>query len=426
MSSVPEPPAHYSAPGTLLFNRYRTLRELGRGGMGCVLLARDEVLGIDVALKLVPDEVVRDTDGLRDLKREVLRGMKLSHPNIVRVHSFEQDATRGAIVMEFVDGETLAEAKSRQPHGCFEPEALRPWLEQLCSVLDHAHQEVKIAHRDLKPRNLLLTRDGRIKVADFGISCSLAETVLRLTHVDASGTPPYMSPQQAMGEPPSHLDDIYSLGATLYDLLTGKPPFFRGNVVMQAMQNTAPAMAARRHELGKKGAAIPEPWERLVAACLAKEPSARPASGKAILAVLDGAPLPVPATPVESPKEERMVKSDLLARSRASEPAKPAPEPSSVVPLPIAKKRGLFSPALIVSAIAIGALAAGALFELRRQARAPVADTPAAPAAPARLSVPPLNPSRLQPSGALNEPARPVEGNRSRRLPPRLPERAPE
>jgi serine/threonine protein kinase len=277
----------------VLFNRYRYLREIGQGGMGRVILARDEVLAIDVALKLVPEEVVRDIGGLRDLKREVLRGMALSHPNIVRVHSFEQDATHGAIVMEYVNGDTLADAKEHQPFGCFDHETLRPWLEQLCSVLDHAHREVKIAHRDLKPRNILLTPERKIKVADFGISCSLADTVHRLTtHIDPSGTPPYMSPQQAMGETPSHLDDIYSLGATLYDLLTGKPPFYRGNVVMQALQQHAPSVAQRRMELGRDLPPIPQAWENVIAACLAKTPSERPGSGQEILAALQS-PAPI-------------------------------------------------------------------------------------------------------------------------------------
>jgi serine/threonine protein kinase len=265
--------------------------------MGRVVLATDEVLSIDVALKLVPEEVVRDAGGLRDLKAEVLRGMALSHPNIVRVHSFEQEGDRGAIVMEFVDGVTLADEKDEQPHGCFDHETLRPWLEQLCSVLDHAHREVRIAHRDLKPRNLLLTPERRLKVADFGISCSLADTVHRLTTTGSggiSGTPPYMSPQQAMGEPPSHLDDIYALGATLYDLLTGKPPCYRGNVVMQAMQQRPPSIAARRRELGKDDMPpVPENWEHLVAACLAKQPEERPGSGQEILSILQSSGGPI-------------------------------------------------------------------------------------------------------------------------------------
>src|SRR5688572_24420528 len=99
----------------LLFNRYRTVRELGRGGMGVVLLAHDTVLEVAVALKLIPETVVHDTEGIVDLKKEVLRGMALTHPNIVRVFSFEQEAHMAAIVMEHVEGETLAQRKAQRP-----------------------------------------------------------------------------------------------------------------------------------------------------------------------------------------------------------------------------------------------------------------------------------------------------------------------
>ena len=131
-------PTDASSRQALLFGRYRTVRELGRGGMGVVLLARDEVLGIPVALKMVPDQIFADSDGIQELKKEVMRGMALTHPGIVRVYSFEQDGAAGAIVMEYVEGETLGEAKAREPGGCFEPELLRPWVEQLCALLDYA------------------------------------------------------------------------------------------------------------------------------------------------------------------------------------------------------------------------------------------------------------------------------------------------
>jgi serine/threonine protein kinase len=222
--------------GDTLFDRYRTVRELGRGGMGLVMLAHDTVLDVPVALKLVPEIVLRDSEGIVDLKKEVLRGMELTHPNIVRVFSFEQNAKTAMIVMEHVEGETLGQKKAQRANRCFDCEEILPWVEQLCSALDYAHQEARIAHRDLKPGNLLLTSAGRLKVADFGIASSLSDTMSRVSvRVDTSGTPPYMSPQQAMGERPTHLDDIYSLGATIYELLTGKPPFFRGNILAQVM-----------------------------------------------------------------------------------------------------------------------------------------------------------------------------------------------
>lgn len=273
-----------------LFGRYRTMREIGRGGMGLVVLAHDTVLDVPVALKLVPEVVVHDSEGIGDLKKEVLRGMELTHPNIVRVFSFEQDSKTAVIVMEHVQGETLAQKKVQKPNRCFDCDEILPWIEQLCAALDYAHHEARIAHRDLKPGNLLVNAAGRLKVADFGIASSLSDTLSRVSvRRDSAGTPPYMSPQQAMGEKPTHLDDIYSLGATIYELLTGKPPFFRGNILGQVMNEEPISMAQRRAEFGVVDRSpIPEVWESVVAACLAKTPGARPESGSSIMSLLKG------------------------------------------------------------------------------------------------------------------------------------------
>ncbi len=284
-------PAVPGAAKTPFFGRYRPERELGRGGMGVVWLVQDTVLDIPVALKLVPEIIVHDTEGIVNLKKEVLRGMALAHPGIVRVHGFEQQDKIAGIVMEHVDGESLAEKKVRQPDFCFDVEEVRPWLEQLCAALDYAHHEARIAHRDLKPGNLLLTSAGRIKIVDFGLASSLSETRSRISvRLGVSGTPPYMSPQQLMGQQPTHLDDLYSLGATLYELLTGTPPFFRGDIVAQVLHEPPAPLATRRAELGiKNHSPIPPAWERAIAACLSKDPAARPPTGAAILKILHGA-----------------------------------------------------------------------------------------------------------------------------------------
>lgn len=273
---------------TLLFRRYRVIRELGRGGMGVVLLAHDTALDIPVAMKLIPDQIVPDTGAINDLRQEVLRGMALMHPGIVRSHTFEQDESGAAIVMEYVDGWTLGDLKEHQPQRCFDHDQILPWLAPLCEALDYANREARIVHRDLKPRNIMLTQDGRIKVADFGISAALTDTYSRSTgEGPSSGTPPYMSPQQARGYKPSITDDIYGLGATIYDLLTSKPPFFRGTphvILNQVLQETAPPMHDRRHELQiHDRRPIPRTWEWTIAACLSKDPAQRPQSALALL-----------------------------------------------------------------------------------------------------------------------------------------------
>ena len=299
MASSTEPPfddsdASFRQPDgmadecALMFGRYRIQRELGRGGMGRVLLAYDTKLAIHVAVKVLPEAVIADAQAIDDLRGEVLRGIALNHGGIVRTHTFEMDTSGAAIVMEFVDGWTLADLKQERPGACFDVTEILPWLGQLCEILDYAHREARIVHRDLKPRNLMLTRAGRLKIADFGISTQLSDAITRTTGTGpSSGTPAYMSPQQTLGKTPSHLDDIYALAATIYDLLTGRPPFFRGHVVAQVLDATPPPMTQRREELGvKEKAAIPRAWENTVAACLAKEPENRPQSAGEVLARL--------------------------------------------------------------------------------------------------------------------------------------------
>lgn len=282
-----------ASDGTL-FRRYRVQRELGRGGMGVVVLADDTVLGVPVAVKLVPDPVVHDEDSINDLRREVLRGIALTHPSIVRTHTFERDSSGAGIVMEYIDGDSLGSLKNKQPNGCFQPEQILPWVEQLCAALDYAHREARIVHRDLKPRNVMLTSTGRVKVVDFGIAAALGDSMSRHSmEGKLSGTLNYMSPQQASGARPSPLDDIYALGATIFELLTGKPPFFRGNqtaIHSQIMNVMPPTIAARREELELSAPGhVPKHWEKTVADCLSKRPEARPQTATEVFLRLSGA-----------------------------------------------------------------------------------------------------------------------------------------
>ncbi len=289
-----------------VFGRYTLKRILGRGGMGVVWLARDGELEQDVALKFLPETVATDREALHELRRETRRSRELTHPHIVRIHDFVRDERAAAISMEYVEGDTLANLRAERPGRMFEVEHLRRWLPQLCGALDYAHGEARVVHRDLKPANLMVDGRERLKVADFGIAATMADTATRVSKMaGASGTPVYMSPQQMMGEKPAATDDIYSLGATLYELLTGKPPFHTGNLIAQVQAKVPPSMAERRAELGVSGEAIPRKWEETIAACLAKESSARPQSAGEVaerLGLTAGtAPKPAPATPAKAP-----------------------------------------------------------------------------------------------------------------------------
>src|SRR5437868_7272879 len=247
--------------------------------MGVVWLARDEELEREVALKFLPNVVVQDRSLLDELKRETRRSLELTHRNIVRIHDFVFNESSACISMEYVDGDTLANLRAEKEHTVFEPNDLSGWTSQLCDALDYAHNQARIVHRDLKPANLMVNKKGDLKVSDFGIARSLGDTVSRLTMEQGrSGTLVYMSPQQLDGERGTHLDDIYSLGATLYDLLTSKPPFFSGNVDRQIHERVAPSMTERRKESDIEPALVPAICEEVAAACLAKDPAKRPQS----------------------------------------------------------------------------------------------------------------------------------------------------
>jgi TPR repeat protein len=256
---------------------------LGVGGMGVVWRARDVELDEPVALKFLPEVVARDDAAVDELKDETRHARRLTHPNIVRIHQFEREGAIAAVSMEFVDGTTLSHLRLQQPGKVFAVETLAPLVAQLCAALDYAHGHAKIVHRDLKPANILITRNAVVKVTDFGIARSLSENSTRITGKgdDSSGTPPYMSPQQVRGRKPKATDDLYALGATLYESLTSMPPFSRGDpysLRMQILEEEPLSLAERRDELGVEGEPIPSAWEETILACLAKDPENRPQS----------------------------------------------------------------------------------------------------------------------------------------------------
>jgi serine/threonine protein kinase len=283
------------AGGQKVFNRYTLIKILGRGGMGIVWLARDEELEREVALKFLPDLMIQDRAVFDQLKRETKRCLELTHPHIVRIYDFVHDQRSGGISMEYVDGETLAGLRCNKPQQVFEPHELGAWTSQICDALDYAHNRARIIHRDLKPANLMVNQRGELKVSDFGIARSLSDTMSMLTREQGrTGTLVYMSPQQLDGERASHLDDIYSLGASLYELLTSKPPFFSGNIDRQIQERVAPSMTQRRKEFNIEPALLPPVWEEVVAACLAKD-ATRPQSATEVAQSLQlTAPAPQP------------------------------------------------------------------------------------------------------------------------------------
>ena len=357
------------ANGQKVFNRYTLIKTLGRGGMGVVWLAHDDELERNVALKFLPELIIHDRAVLGDMKRETRRSLDLTHKNIVRIYDFVHSDQSGCISMEYVDGDTLSNLRADKPHKVFEAHELNEWTSQLCDALEYAHTHARIIHRDLKPANLMVNTRGDLKVSDFGISRSLSDSVSMLTMEQGrSGTLVFMSPQQLDGERGSHLDDVYSFGATIYELITSKPPFSSGNVDRQIREKIPPSMAARRKDLEVEGELVDENWEKVVAACLAKDPARRPQSFAEVAQRLE----------IASPKTVR---------------AQPIAQPKTDVPPPLPKPASLFSNRIVLIAggaaalllLLVGSIALlyfGFLKTTKSTPAVVVKPTPAATAAP--------------------------------------------
>ena len=297
---------HLLVAGWRVFGRYTLESRIGRGEMSVVWRAHDELLDEAVALKFVAEILAQDAVAVDDLRQKTARARLLAHPHIVRVNDFMRDNTLATVSMEYVESATLEHKRLEQPGRVFSPAALAPLILQICPALDYAHESARIVHRGLKPSNILVTPEGVAKITDFGIACSLAETRLRLTRQGDRdrGTWFRLSPQQLEGRPPSPADDIYAFGAMLYELLAGQPSFPVGESAAHLPADAPAAMAARRAESGVTGEPIPPTWEKVVAACLARDPMRRPSSGEEIICLLElagrkpaaDAPLPAPDT----------------------------------------------------------------------------------------------------------------------------------
>ncbi|MGA3182742.1 MAG: serine/threonine-protein kinase [Verrucomicrobiota bacterium] len=270
-------------PGQLFAQgRYVLIKLLGQGGMGEVWLARDERLNEPVALKFLPPEIRGDPAALDNLRRETSRSRKLTHPNIVRIHDLHEESDGMAfIVMEYVEGSTLAGLRVEQPKRVLGWDYLRPLVQQLCAALNYAHGE-KVVHRDLKPANVMVDGKGRLKLADFGIAAVMSDSMSRITAGQTViGTLEFMSPQHLAGRNPQAADDIYSLGATLYELLTSLPPFYTGDLTYQVLHE-APEPIMERLQAVEIQNEVPASVAAMIMACLAKEQEQRPPSAVAV------------------------------------------------------------------------------------------------------------------------------------------------
>lgn len=254
--------------------RYRIRRRLGEGGMASVHLAHDRELARLVAVKVLAEHVAGDLEVRTRFLREGRLAARLSHPNVVAVYDAGEEDGRPYLVMEHVDGETLADLLRRRGRLAW-PEAVGLVL-QACAGLEHAHA-AGLVHRDVKPQNLLVTRSGALKVADFGIARADGST--QLTEAGTIlGTAAYLAPEQATGESAGPAADVYSLGAVLYELLAGRPPFEDETLDALLLRHQAgPAAPPRPLERD-----VPPALEEVVMRALARLPEYRPPSAAAL------------------------------------------------------------------------------------------------------------------------------------------------
>jgi eukaryotic-like serine/threonine-protein kinase len=219
---------------TVLDDRYDVVRPLGSGGMGEVYLARDRVLGRDVALKVLRKQYAGDDEFAERFKREAMSAASLSHPNIVQVYDRgETEDGASYIAMEYVPGGTLKERISRE--GPLEAADTAGLGAQVAEALGAAHDRGMV-HRDIKPQNVLLAARGGAKVADFGIARAGSSATISRTG-SVMGTAGYMSPEQALGKPATLKSDLYSLGVVLYEALTGELPYTADNPIAVSMKH---------------------------------------------------------------------------------------------------------------------------------------------------------------------------------------------
>ena len=262
--------------GEVIGGRFELRQVLGEGGMGQVFKAWDTDLERFVAIKTLLPQFMSDPAAQAEMKQEVRITQRLSHPGIVAVYDYRVHDRTPFIIMEFVDGQALHQHLFRQPTRRLDERAFMPLADLILGGVAYAHER-GVVHRDLKPANIMVLPTGQVKIMDFGIAAAVRATYTRVTGHTSGLTVQYSSPEQINGENPHPSMDIYALGCVFYEMLTGHPPFFQGEIIYQ--------------QLTREPAPIPGVSPTINAAvlqCLAKTPQQRLKSAGEVRAALLG------------------------------------------------------------------------------------------------------------------------------------------
>ena len=316
----------------MIAGRYSQDREIGRGGMGAVWLGRDEVLGREVAIKRVGVVPGGTSPDLVRAEREARIAARLNHPHVVAVFDLVQHDDQQWLIMEYVEGHTLAELIRDQ--GPKAPDDAAPLLAQAAEALSAAHG-AGVVHRDVKPSNILVTAEGHVKLSDFGIARAEADANLTQTGL-VTGSPAYLAPEVASGEQASAASDVWSLGATLFHTLSGRPPYDVGDNVLGALYRIVHEDPPRLDDAG---------WlTPLVESSMTKDPASRWSMAEVsdfLHAGPGAARVPTPVQPMHAvpplPAEPDHP-TEVLPAAPATPPPPPAPAPTSE-PTPAAVRR---------------------------------------------------------------------------------------
>jgi serine/threonine-protein kinase len=289
---------------------YRIVAELGRGGMGVVYKAHEESLNRFVAIKVLGEHLTEDPTQIERFIREAQSAASLSHPNIVQIYAVSEEDGRHYFVMEYVSGRSLQQIL--RTNGSLEPEQVARIALQTASGLEAAHER-GIIHRDIKPANLLIDDRGLVKIADFGLAL-MGDAAARLTATGMfMGTPGYLSPEQCLDQEVDHRTDIYSLGVTLYEALSGKTPFIADSPLALLRQ----IVDVEPPDLGKLNPEVDPELRAIVARMMAKDRDLRVASCSELIGAL------------EAYLEARGAAGNLVERLAASAAGVPPPPPAT-------------------------------------------------------------------------------------------------